>query len=368
MAEITTVSRFRGLTRTQALLVVVVTLLLMILSMTSPMTQDQLPVTVSKASASSPPQVERDPDLHLYRTINDRVAVGEGYYQVAAEEQRSQGYPLRPFITFRLPSLALMNAVLGSAGMTLLIWTLIMSVIGAWWQRLEGAFADPNRRIVAILLLGSGLLLPARAELIVVHDIWAGLLLALSFGLHREDRWKLSLCAALLAVMIRETSLPFVLLMGAAALWRRHYRESLGWGLVVLLFAGAMTLHAQSVAAVVTPADPSSQGWASFAGWPFFIFTFEQTTALRATPGWVSAILIPLAMLGWASWRTLAGCIGTLLIAGYAIIFMALGRPENFYWGLAIAPLFLVGLAFVPIAIPDLMSALRRDARAGLSS
>jgi hypothetical protein len=144
MAKITTVSRFRGLTRTQALLVVVVTLLLMILSMTSPMTQDQLPVTVSKASASSPPQVERDPDLHLYRTINDRVAVGEGYYQVAAEEQRSQGYPLRPFITFHLPSLALMNAVLGLAGMALLIWILIMSVIGAWWQRLEGAFADPN--------------------------------------------------------------------------------------------------------------------------------------------------------------------------------------------------------------------------------
>ncbi|MFM2099210.1 MAG: hypothetical protein RLZZ366_749 [Pseudomonadota bacterium] len=364
----TTASRFHGLTRFKAWLIVMITLLLMALSATSSMSTDTLPVFHTRAAAHAPITVDRDPDFRLYRTINARVAAGEGYYEVAADEQRREGYPLRPFITFRLPTLAWISAAIGASGMRLLIWGLMAFTLFAWWKRLDEVFDDPRRRIVAMLLLVSGLTLHARPELIVLHDLWAGLLVCLSFALHREDRWWPSMIAALAAVLIREITFPFVLLMAASALWRRQGSEVAGWAAVIALIVAAMFFHAQSVATVVQPGDPGSQGWTRFGGWAFFKFAVQESTALRAVPGWLSATLIPLSILGWASWRSHTGAIGFLLISGYALIFMTLGRPENFYWGLAIAPAFLMGLAFLRTALPDLFAAAWTRAPAGLSS
>jgi hypothetical protein len=363
-----TPSRFQGLGRFQAWLIIIVTLLLIIIGAMSSMSSQELPVFRTRIAAHAPLAIDRDPDFRLYRTINARVAAGEGYYEVAADEQRSEGYPLRPFITFRLPTLAWINAAIGASGMRLLIWGLMAFTSFAWWKRLDGVFDDPGRRIVAMLLLVSGLTLHARPELIVLHDLWAGLLVCLSFALHREDRWWPSMIAALAAVLIREITFPFVLLMAASALWRRRGSEVAGWAAMIALFVAAMFFHAQSVAAVVQPGDPGSQGWARFGGWAFFKFAVQESTALRAVPGWLSATLIPLSILGWASWRSHTGAIGFLLISGYALIFMTLGRPENFYWGLAIAPAFLMGLAFLRTALPDLFAAAWTRAPAGLSS
>ncbi len=364
----TTPSRFQGLSRFQAWLIIVVTALLIFASATSSLSSRELPVFRTRIAANAPLIVDRDPDLRLYHTINARVAAGANYYAVAADEQRREGYPLRPFITFRLPTLSWISGAMGPSGMRFLIWALIAFTLYAWWKRLDGAFDDPGRRIVAILLLTSGLTLHARSELIVLHDIWAGLLVCLSLALYREERWWPSMIAALAAVLIREITFPFVLLMAASAMWRRRGGEVAGWAAVIALFSATMFFHAQAVAAVVQPGDPGSQGWTRFGGWAFFKFAIQESTALRAVPGWLSAVLIPLSILGWASWRTLTGLIGFLLISGYALIFMTLGRPENFYWGLAIAPAFLMGLAFLRTALPDLAAAVRGAAPAGLSS
>jgi len=71
----------------------------------------------------------------------------------------------------------------------------------------------------------------------------------------------------------------------------------------------------------------------------------------------VSAVLVVLALLGWAGWRSDTGRLGFLFFAGYAALFMIAGRWENFYWGWLTAPAMMIGLAFVPRALLSLSRA-----------
>lgn len=52
-------------------------------------------------------------DDAMYQRITLRIASGENYYEVAADEHRSSRYPLRPFVTVRSPALAWSTVVLG---------------------------------------------------------------------------------------------------------------------------------------------------------------------------------------------------------------------------------------------------------------
>lgn len=347
----TEISRFATIARWQALLIILLTALLIVSGIEFP--RDGPP---SKAPV---PAKASDPDLVLYRTFAERVAKGDAYYPMAAHELRVGNYPLRPFVVFRLPTLTMVSATLGMPAMQGLLWGLILATTLAWWVRLKDAFDRPALRISATILIIAGLTIAGRPELVPVHEIWAGLLIALSFALHRSQRWWPSVAVAFIALMIRETVLPFVLLMGAFALWNRRWREVGAWGAIVALFAAYMWLHYLNVEAVTSPTDPPSPGWTKFGGWPNYIAAMRFTTALRGSPGWVSAVIVPIALLGWASWRSITGVTGFLLLAGYALMLMLFGRADNFYWGLLTAPLLLLGLMFAPIAIRDLGRAVR---------
>ena len=64
------------------------------------------PVSPSQANA----------DLDLYENIINHVAAGENYYDAAARELRLGNYPLKPFVAFRLPTLAVVQgAAFGGA-------------------------------------------------------------------------------------------------------------------------------------------------------------------------------------------------------------------------------------------------------------
>jgi hypothetical protein len=356
MAQIGPVSNFQGLGRWPAFLIAFFTLAMIVCSIGYQM--PPAPPRLSTVAAAADP----NPDLTLYHKIIGRISAGEAYYPAAAKELRAGNYPLRPFIAFRLPTLAVVSAAFGEKLMIGLNWLLICSIIAAWWVRLGGAFQKRGRRLSGTLLVISGLALMARPGLIVVHEVWAGLFIALALAIYRPYRWWPSVLAALIAVMIRETALPFILLMGAFAVWNRSWREVLAWSAIVTLFAIVLGLHAEQVAAVTLITDAKSPGWTSFGGWPFFVLAIRLTTALRGLPVWMAASLIPLAMLGWASWRSRTGLGGFLLFSGYALILMTLGRPDNFYWGLMVAPTFLLGLAFLPNALSDLWRSITSPA------
>ena len=101
--------------------------------------------------APGPPPVSHDPavrsdnqaDVMLYDGIVDAVRHGGNYYQVTADALRAGDYPLRPFVTFRLPTLAVAQALLPPWAVLALLYALVAGVFAAWFIRLRPAFARP---------------------------------------------------------------------------------------------------------------------------------------------------------------------------------------------------------------------------------
>ena len=76
----------------------------------------------------------------------------------------------------------------------------------------------------------------------------------------------------------------------------------------------------------------------------------------------MTAILTPLALLGWLAWRSRLGTLGLAVQLGYAAAFMLFARLDNDYWGMLVVPTLFVGLVFAPAALAALIDALRRPA------
>jgi hypothetical protein len=110
------------------------------------------------------------------------------------------------------------------------------------------------------------------------------------------------------------------------------------------------------VAQVVRPLDPASPGWSGMLGFGFFVRTMSISTALSLAPLWLAAPLVGLALAGWASWRDPLGLRVFATLATYTLLLSVFGRTDTFYWGLLVAPLLLVGLAFAVDGMRDLVA------------
>ena len=97
-------------------------------------------------------------------------------------------------------------------------------------------------------------------------------------------------------------------------------------------------------------------------GWRLVLAMADATSLL--SPVAVATLAVPLALLGWCAWPGGLGRRGALLLGGYALAFMMLGRADNNYWGLIFAPLLPLGLAVAPAALRDLWQAAAPRARA----
>jgi hypothetical protein len=303
------------------------------------------------------PKRPRDDDLALYDRAIERIEKGENYYHFIVEEQRRSNYPVTPGLAVRLPTLAYIDAFLGKTGQTICAILLMLAVLVVWWRRLGEEPGGGNRRLVTLSLLFVGASLGLNRYYFVLHELWAGMLLALAFGLHRPGKWMASLAVAALALAIREHALPFVLLMAAMAFWRRDWKEGAAWSALAAVFIVALTVHLQIIAAQVLPSDRSSDSWLVMRGLSGWLSNIALSSNLRFLPHWVAGPLIVLMVAGWAGWRSPAGLLGTFLYLGYGLAFMIAGRPDNFYWGAVIAPAMFMGLAFAPRALVSLTGA-----------
>ncbi len=322
----------------------------------SPVRLPQLASAPIGASGTAPPR-ERDDDLAFYDRVIERVAGGEDYYDFIVAEQRARDYPVRPGFAVRLPTLAYVHAWLGEPGMVVLAVLLLGATVWAWWRRLgEEPGGQSRRRIGAALMLMGGSL-GLNRDYFVLHELWAGMLLALAFGLHRRGGWGWSLAVAAAALAVREHALPFVLLMGAMAAWRRDWKEAANWAALVLAFCAIMAWHLALVAPHVMPGDPEGPDWLVLRGLWGWLGNVVQSSNLRFLPSALAGPLVLLMVFGWAGWRSPAGATGTLLFLGYGLAFMLAGRANNFYWGAVVAPAMFVGLAFLPMALRSLWAA-----------
>jgi len=343
-------TRFEGLTRGSAL--ALITVLIAILAFAT-WTPEAAPAPQLRASAAQPS------DLQLYRDIIAGVEAGGDYYQVPAEAQRKNHYPLKPFFTFRLPTHASVYALFGERVIIVAIWLLCAGLMFAWWMKLKPVLPLPLLGAV-MALIGGGLGGMLQPQTGLFHESWAALLLALMVAIHRPGNPWPAILAGGIALMIRELALPMILAMGGLALIEKRWREAAGWALAVVLFGIYMTLHAQWVSQVVLPGDAPSPGWSRMLGAQFALKSVAKVTFGIQMADAIAAGLLVLSLFGWASVKTGWALRATLLLFGYGAMLALFARADTFYWALIPAPLSFVGLAFLPKSVSDLAKAVRR--------
>ena len=108
------------------------------------------PVSTAKSEQKTAKSGEAEADLALYKAIVGRMQAGENYYAVAADEQRKRGYPLKPFVTVRQPTLALVLASLGRTWGHVLELAIGLTVLFVWYRKLIDQKVIAWRRVTFI--------------------------------------------------------------------------------------------------------------------------------------------------------------------------------------------------------------------------
>ncbi|VVT06712.1 conserved membrane hypothetical protein [Sphingomonas sp. EC-HK361] len=348
-------TRMARLTRRDARIVVAILAGFLLLSLTALISAGPPPVTRDASGGIA--KVEDRADVLFYQSVIAGLRGGGDYYHVAADAQRASGYPMRPFVTMRLPTLALVQAALPDWATLFLLYALVAAVLAAWLARLRPLFVRTPPLLIAVILIGCGSMVYVRADLSPFHEIWAGLLIALSLAWWRPDRWVGAVALGACAMVIRETAALYAIAMFAMALLGGRRREAIGWCVALALLALVVAAHIHGWSQVVRTDDGTGPGWSGMLGFGFFVKTMTLLTALDAIPLALGALLVALALFGWTALPDPVAPRAVAVFAAYAALIALFCRTDTYYWGLLVAPILLAGLAFVPDALRDLYRA-----------
>ncbi len=268
-------------------------------------------VTLSPIAST---QVGKSPqsagDIALFRANVDRVQAGEGYYAGAQAELTARGYPTRSVFNWRLPTLAWGLGHLPSlAAGKVLLGVLALALMVVSFEVLAREQGHGLGRPIACAVLLSGPLMPCVLDdLVVSHELWAGVLIALSIGVYGLQRPYLGAALGLAALFVRELALPYCVLALGFAWWYGQRREAAVWLVGLVLWAGYLTLHAWQVQQWIPPdAKAHSTSWIQFGGMAFVLATAQMNAYLLLVPQWVTALWFVAAMVGLAAWSSPLG-------------------------------------------------------------
>jgi len=297
-------------------------------------------------------------DLRLYRSIVERVHEGENYYDAAGTELRTQGYPTGSVFNWRTPVYAWVIGKLPAPfwAQVLLVLLALVTLLMAFGvvQRASGTWPAA----AGVLLLLGPFLWCVDGDAFFAQELWAGVLIAFSVCAYAQDRWPLGLGAGLFALFFRELTLPYCLIAAGLA-WRQgRRREVLVWLAGFALYGLFLAFHAREVLARITPADRVPGSWLQLGGAPFLLATCRMNVFLFALPAWVSALYLPLSLLGLLGWRGPVGTRLALTAGTYVVAFSIVGQSFNNYWGLLYTPLLAFGIVLAPVALIDLCKAI----------
>lgn len=115
------------------------------------------------------------------------------------------------------------------------------------------------------------------------------------------------------------------------------------------------------------------EGWVQFGGPSFMLATAQMNGLFSIMPIQVTAVALPVAVLGLIAWPGRAGAVTLATVSLYLTAFLVVGKPFNNNWGLVYSPLLVVGLAWAPAGFADLLrgaagAASEASSRAGSSS
>ena len=298
---------------------------------------------------SAPRSVNPDEsDMYLYIEIAERVTNGAGYYESAVLEQISRGYPVQPATTIRTPTTTMLVTTLGPTFAFAVMCSLIGIVLISALFIFEVFSNSRISWILSILLLVSSFALFG-PQAIYFQETWAVLMMILSIFASRRSLG-LAIVLALIACAFRELALPFVFAMALFELLSNRVKRAIAWICAGAVYLAGYSLHIWAATRAVDLFGSGdvhgSPGWFAFGGWPFIVGSVRSVTVLSAFPLWISALIVPLALLGWLFIKNEIALRFSLAVLGFVVPFLIIGRPNNNYWGLLYAAMLLPGLAF----------------------
>lgn len=301
-------------------------------------------------------------DIALYRAVVERLQAGEDFYTANGDEQHQRGYPTTPFLTWRLPTEAWIISLLGETGATHLLQLLLLLAVLAWVKLLMDIGLSRLGVVCGAWLVCSSLMIVLAEPSLYLHEAWAAAFIALSLPL-QSRWWRLSVIFGLAALAFRELALPYALAMATCAWWEGRAREAVWWAVGILIFAIGLALHAWAVSGQIGPDARAGGGWLALGGWDFLLSANQLNLIIIGTGAWLTAIWVPLALLGASVRRDALGLRLFLIVVGYSFAFLFLGRDNNAYWGMIYGPLVAVSLVFAPGALRALWIAAMNSSK-----
>jgi hypothetical protein len=351
------ITRFYRLGRGPALVIILVTLLAMgILANLGLAYRGPIDAIVSSPGSG---------DLATYSQIVDDMRRGEPYYAAAHKELVAGHYGTRSVFNWRLPTLSWAWSALPSSAWAkgvVLAWIAVAIATSFLWFNVT---AGPVAALLVVpaLMFNMAACLHDGAELLA--DVVAGIFILISVAAYGMKWRPAGFLSAMLALSIKELAAPYILVCVYQAWRQRRYGELAAWAAGLAAFGGYFLWHNHMVHLHIADTDIAYRdGWLQLGGLPFVLATAGFNGLLLAKPLWITAVLLPLCVLGLAAWEGHAGDRARMTVAAYIVLYLFVGKAFDVYWGALYTPLMMLGLPFVPRAIADLATALRRNAAA----
>jgi predicted membrane channel-forming protein YqfA (hemolysin III family) len=373
-------TRFARLGRGPALLIIAVTAAALVVCLVVALIPTAaapvaLEETGSKKPGSKPEQSQapaspqefnpEDSDWLFYQRVVAAVRSGKNYYEVVPAELKKIKFQPFSVFNYRPPLYAWFLAAIPEVCAQLLLGTLALAALATAFAALQRE-VGPKAACAGVLLIASGLLWFVVPVAIYAHELWTGVFLTMSVSAYALGHRLPGMAAALVALFLRELTLPYCLIAAFIAARQRQRTEIVGWVIGFATYAAYMAAHFRAVTQIMPPQTTrSTLEWLQYGGIPFLLSTTQMNFLLLLLPKWLTAVYLPLALLGLSSWKGEMGTRVLLTVTAYTAGFSLVGQVVNGYWGLVDAPLLALGLLWLPAALRDLFQDVCRPQRSG---
>ena len=341
-------TRYASLTRKQAALILLCVGAAIACTLSIAPKQTLIPKSYDAKNADSS-------DMALYQKTVRRIHGGENYYTALGGVLRSAHRPTSSVLNWRTPlHLTLVGILPGLAWSRVILAGLgLLALLSSFAIMTQAGFTA--LAVVQVLLMLGPLLVCFTAEGTYFAEVWAGALIAASVGFYAMGLRKPGIGFALLALFFRELALPYVCVCGLLA-WRDKKRsEVLAFAIGIVAYIAYFAAHVIRVHSLLTPADLANPaGWLQFGGIAFLLRA-SCVGWLMILPPWVTAIYLPVSVLGLAGWTHPIARRVALTVGAYLAAFSVVGHFVNLYWGELYTPLLTFGAALGVASVYELI-------------
>lgn len=303
------------------------------------------PVVPAEAATVAAPEG----DLVSYQRIIERLRGGADYYTAAHEVLVADGYGTRSVFNWRTPAWPILLAALPPGGGQGVLAALALFGLLLVYRMLreEGGLLVAVLSMLAVGISLGGIVAPGS---VVFSEVAAGTLILISVAAYGNG-WRLAgLLVGLLALFLRELAAPYVVVAIVLALRQRRWSEVRLWGLGLAAYAAYFGWHWWMVSQQLGPMDRAyGDGWLQFGGVGFILATVGFNGLWSLGPVWLPALLLPLGVLGLWAWPK--GTLALATVVVFVVLFAAVGKPFNFYWGALYTPVLMLGLGWAVAAV-----------------